>query len=201
MQPDWLRMDLLFSYGFMTYFGIILAILVSWFMYKSRKGLNLRAVGESPATADAAGINVTLYKYLATIIGGAISGLGGLYFLFNICKVQYPTKEDALNDWYICTPKTFFYKLILFIPFNICMVMTVIMKNESNLFVFYVIGVILPYFFQGGLQFGGFILLCIRLKLSNESLYKEKIPIPIKGDVEHLDNKDAHHLEISVNTK
>lgn len=125
----------------------------------------------------------------------------GLYFLFNICKVQYPTKEDALNDWYICTPKTFFYKLILFIPFNICMVMTVIMKNESNLFVFYVIGVILPYFFQGGLQFGGFILLCIRLKLSNESLYKEKIPIPIKGDVEHLDNKDAHHLEISVNTK
>ena len=81
------------------------------------------------------------------------------------------------------------------------MVMTVIMKNESNLFVFYVIGVILPYFFQGGLQFGGFILLCIRLKLSNESLYKEKIPIPIKGDVEHLDNKDAHHLEISVNTK
>ena len=36
------------------------AILVSWFMYKSRKGLNLRAVGESPATADAAGINVTL---------------------------------------------------------------------------------------------------------------------------------------------
>ena len=73
--------DVLFSYGFMTYFGIILAILVSWFMYKSRKGLNLRAVGESPATADAAGINVTLYKYLATIIGGAISGLGGLYFV------------------------------------------------------------------------------------------------------------------------
>ena len=74
--------DVLFSYGFMTYFGIILAILVSWFMYKSRKGLNLRAVGESPATADAAGINVTLYKYLATIIGGAISGLGGLYGIF-----------------------------------------------------------------------------------------------------------------------
>lgn len=73
--------DVLFSYGFMTYFGIILAILVSWFMYKSRKGLNLRAVGECPATADAAGINVTLYKYLATIIGGAISGLGGLYFV------------------------------------------------------------------------------------------------------------------------
>ena len=41
--------DILFSYGFMTYFGIILAILVSWFMFKTRKGLNLRAIGESPA--------------------------------------------------------------------------------------------------------------------------------------------------------
>lgn len=122
----------------------------------------------------------------------------GLYFLFNICKVQYPTKEEALNNWYICTKKSFFYKLILFIPFNLCLVMTIIMKNESNLFVFYVIGVILPYFFQGGLLFGGFILFCIRLKLSNESLYKENIPIPLKGDIEHLDNKNANHLEISV---
>ena len=39
---------------------------------RSRKGLNLRAVGENPATADAAGINVSRYKYLATCIGGGI---------------------------------------------------------------------------------------------------------------------------------
>ena len=48
---------------------------------KSRVGLNLRAVGESPATADAAGVNVTKYKYLATITGGAISALGGLTYV------------------------------------------------------------------------------------------------------------------------
>ena len=83
--------DVLFSYGFMTYFGIILAILVSWFMYKSRKGLNLRAVGESPATADAAGINVTLYKYLATIIGGASVVLAVCISLWNIQAVHGPT--------------------------------------------------------------------------------------------------------------
>lgn len=40
-------------------------------------------MGENPATADAAGINVTKYKYLATVIGGAIAGLGGLYFILD----------------------------------------------------------------------------------------------------------------------
>ena len=91
--------DILFSYGFMTYFGIILAILVSWFMYKSRKGLNLRAVGESPATADAAGINVTLYKYLATIIGGAISGLGGLYFVMEYSGGTWTNNGFGDRGW------------------------------------------------------------------------------------------------------
>ena len=42
-------------------------------------GLNLRAVGEDPATADAAGINTTVYKYMATVIGGGICGIGGMY--------------------------------------------------------------------------------------------------------------------------
>ena len=49
-------------------------------VYK-RQGLNLRAVGENPATADAAGINVTLYKYLSTCIGAGICGIGGLYYV------------------------------------------------------------------------------------------------------------------------
>ena len=51
--------DIFFSYGFLTYLGLILAVFCSWFLVKTRKGLNLRAVGESAATADAAGINVT----------------------------------------------------------------------------------------------------------------------------------------------
>lgn len=72
-----------FSYGFLAYLAIIIAILASWFLKKTRAGLHLRAVGENPATADAAGINVTKYKYLATVIGGAIAGLGGLYFIMD----------------------------------------------------------------------------------------------------------------------
>jgi len=73
--------DLLFSYGFLTYLSIILAICVGYFLEKTRKGLNLRAIGESPATADAAGINVSKYKYIATIVGACIAGLGGLHFI------------------------------------------------------------------------------------------------------------------------
>jgi len=73
--------QLLFSHGFLTYFAVIVTILLSWFLFKTRTGLNLRAVGESAATADAAGINVSRYKYLATVIGGMLAGLGGLYFV------------------------------------------------------------------------------------------------------------------------
>ena len=72
--------------GFMVYLAIILAFLVSWFLGRTRKGLNLRAVGENPGTADAAGISVTKYKYLATCIGAAITGLGGLYYVMDYIK-------------------------------------------------------------------------------------------------------------------
>ena len=58
---------LLFRYNWLVYFAIIVAVIMAWFFSKSRVGLNLRAVGEDPATADAAGINITLYKYLATV--------------------------------------------------------------------------------------------------------------------------------------
>jgi simple sugar transport system permease protein len=72
--------------GFMVYLALIMAFITSWFLAKSRKGLNLRAVGENPGTADAAGISVTRYKYLSTCIGAAISGLGGLYYVMDYIK-------------------------------------------------------------------------------------------------------------------
>ena len=75
--------DLFMSYGFLVYVAIIVAILSAWFLKRTRIGLNLRAVGENPATADAAGINVSRYKYLSTVIGGAIAGLGGLYYIMD----------------------------------------------------------------------------------------------------------------------
>ncbi len=73
----------LFSYNFMVYLSIILAIWMWYFIKFTQKGLNLMAVGERHEAADAAGINITLYKYLATCIGGGITGLGGLYIVMN----------------------------------------------------------------------------------------------------------------------
>lgn len=80
-----------FSYGFMAYLAIVIAIVLFVFLTRSRTGLNLRAVGENPATADAAGIDVTRYKYLATCIGAGISGLGGLYYTMDYIKGTWTT--------------------------------------------------------------------------------------------------------------
>ncbi|MBE7051304.1 MAG: ABC transporter permease [Ruminococcaceae bacterium] len=75
--------EIFFSYGFLAYVAIIVALISAFVLKRTRVGLHLRAVGENPATADAAGISVTKYKYLATCIGGAIAGLGGLYFIMD----------------------------------------------------------------------------------------------------------------------
>ncbi len=76
--------QVLFSYNFFVYLGFAMTIVMAYFLAKTRKGLNLCAVGESPATADAAGINVTKYRYLATVIGGGISAVGGMVYTMTI---------------------------------------------------------------------------------------------------------------------
>lgn len=75
--------EIFLSYGFMVYVAVIIAIVMSWYLKKTSVGLNIRAVGENPATADAAGINVTKYKYFCTCIGAVISGLGGLFYVMD----------------------------------------------------------------------------------------------------------------------
>lgn len=71
------------SHGILVYFAIALAIVAALFLKKTKTGLRLRAVGENPATADAVGINVTAYKYGAILIGSAIAGLGGLFYVLD----------------------------------------------------------------------------------------------------------------------
>lgn len=70
---------LFFQYNWVVYFAVILALAMHHFFKRTRAGLYLRAVGEDPAAADAAGIDVTRYKYMATVIGGGICGIGGMY--------------------------------------------------------------------------------------------------------------------------
>ena len=75
--------EIFLNHGFLVYFAIIIAVATSLVLNKTRLGLNLRAVGENPATADAAGINVTRYKYLAILIGSAIAALGGMFYIMD----------------------------------------------------------------------------------------------------------------------
>lgn len=88
--------SIFFSYGFLAYLAVIVALVASYILNHTRTGLNLRAVGESPNTADAAGINVGRYKYMATCIGSMIAGLGGLYYVMDYaCGVW---SNDAFGD-------------------------------------------------------------------------------------------------------
>jgi len=91
--------DLIFSYNWMVYFGLAAMIAMAWFLNKSRRGLNLRAVGENPATADAAGINVTLYKYMATIVGGALCGMGGMFISMSSTACAGVWVHDCVNGY------------------------------------------------------------------------------------------------------
>lgn len=90
---------LFFSYGFLTYVALILAFLVAFFLLRTRSGLNLRAVGENPGAADAAGISIEKYKYIATILGGAIAGLGGLYFVMEYLGGTWTNNGFGDRGW------------------------------------------------------------------------------------------------------
>ena len=91
--------DILFSYNAFVYLGVLMALAMAWFIFKTRTGLQLRAVGESPATADAAGINVERYKYIATIIGGGISAVGGMVYTMTIAGTVWNHTALSGEGW------------------------------------------------------------------------------------------------------
>lgn len=70
---------LLFSYNILVYLAFAAFVAITWFLYKTRAGLVLRAVGESPASAHALGYRVIRIRYFAVLFGGAMAGLAGAY--------------------------------------------------------------------------------------------------------------------------
>lgn len=91
--------DLFLSYDFLTYLAIAIALVSAFVLRRTRVGLNLRSVGESPATADAAGINVTRYKYIATCIGSAVAGLGGLQYVMAYANGVWSNNAFGDRGW------------------------------------------------------------------------------------------------------
>ena len=84
------------GYSFLVYFAVAVALVSSYVLKRTRTGLHLRAVGENPSTADAAGIDVNRNKYLATCIGCMIAGLGGLYYVMDYAGGIWA--NDAFGD-------------------------------------------------------------------------------------------------------
>lgn len=87
------------SYGFMVYVAIAIALVASHVLSHTRTGLHLRAVGENPATADAAGISVNRYKYVATCVGAMIAGLGGLYYVMDYVSGVWSNNAFGDRGW------------------------------------------------------------------------------------------------------
>ncbi|MBQ0146604.1 MAG: ABC transporter permease [Lachnospiraceae bacterium] len=91
--------EIVFSYSFLAYAAIIIALVAAFVLKKTRTGLHLRAVGENPATADAAGINVGKYKYCATCIGSVIAGLGGLFYIMDYAYGVWSNNGFGDRGW------------------------------------------------------------------------------------------------------
>lgn len=68
-----------FQHDAMVYLSYLLVPLLWFFIFKTRPGMNLRSLGENPAAADALGVNVFLLRYVYTVAGGMLAGMGGAY--------------------------------------------------------------------------------------------------------------------------
>lgn len=86
---------LFFSYNIFIYLGVIIAIIVYIYLFKTKTGLNLRTIGENPAAADAVGIHVVRSKYINLLIGGGICGIGGAYCSMIVCGGVW--MSDSVN--------------------------------------------------------------------------------------------------------
>ena len=71
---------IVFGQTWLVYASWLCVVLVSLYLSRTRPGLNVRAVGESPQAADAMGIDVVAYRYVHTLVGGAFAGVGGACF-------------------------------------------------------------------------------------------------------------------------
>lgn len=88
--------EIFLSYSFLAYTAVAIAIVVTIYFNRTRSGLKLRAIGENPATADAAGINVEKYKYVSICLGSMIAGLGGLYYVMDYASGIW--SNDGFGD-------------------------------------------------------------------------------------------------------
>lgn len=85
--------EIFFNQDVFVYIGYIVAVASGLYLFKTGRGLNVRAVGENPAAADAASVQITKNKYFHILMGGALCGLGGAY----LSLVYVPVWQDNIT--------------------------------------------------------------------------------------------------------
>lgn len=102
---------LLFSYNIFVYIAVVIAVLCWIYVSKTKSGLRMCATGENPAAADASGTNVNRVKYFNIILGGGITGIGGLY-------LALITNGGAWNELWINGMGWISVALVIFVNWN-----------------------------------------------------------------------------------
>ena len=78
--PDWIpRWRILTDVSVITLIALLVVLITAYVLYRTPFGLRLRAVGENPEAADAAGVSVNKIRYIGVILSGALAGIGGAY--------------------------------------------------------------------------------------------------------------------------
>jgi simple sugar transport system permease protein len=85
----------LFAHDPVVYIAIVIFVAVNWFLMHTSLGLRLRSVGESPEAADAAGLNIALYRFGAIVLGSTLIGLAGGYLSVVSTKIWIPNMTDG----------------------------------------------------------------------------------------------------------
>lgn len=91
-------LQVIFGYSPIVYFALIMVAAVAWFLYRTRAGLILRAVGENDLSAHSIGYSVVGVRYAAVAFGGAMAGIGGAYFSLVITPM-WAERMTAGRGW------------------------------------------------------------------------------------------------------
>jgi simple sugar transport system permease protein len=126
--------QVLFQQNVVVYAALILLMLINVFLFRTRAGLRLRAVGEHPQAADTAGINVFRIRYTAVIASGLLSGLAGAFLSIGIANTFNPNMTEGRG--YIALAAMIFGKWTPIGAFVSCLIFgvgQVIFDNNSTL--------------------------------------------------------------------